>query len=106
MLLPSDHFYSFRSRSHTPHVSSYQLQESKATQESISKPARPELQGVIAARVLRLAGAARHLLTAGAARSVLRKMGSHCHLSMIFTDRQKVLPLLIEPANKIFIRIP
>ncbi len=41
-------------------------------------------------RVLRFAGAARRLLTAREARSVLRNMGSHCHLSMSFTDMQKV----------------
>jgi hypothetical protein len=56
----------------------------------IDHPARPELQGVNVARVLRLAGAARRLLTAGEARSVLRKMGSYCHVSMSFTYRQKV----------------
>jgi len=48
------------------------------------------MQGVNAAQVFCLAGAARRLLTAGAAMSVLRKMGSHCYVSMSFTERQKV----------------
>ncbi|MFZ2411072.1 MAG: hypothetical protein WAW23_05850 [Candidatus Methanoperedens sp.] len=46
--------------------------------------------GINAARVLRLAGAARRLLMVGAAWSVLRNIMYHCHVSMSFTDRQKV----------------